>query len=87
MRKKNGAGRIRISKFRLCYKAALIKTLPNWHKKHKYRPVEQDRKPEVSPHIRGGAKTAEEQAGETTFSPTKSSKEQLNGEQSSQNNF
>ena len=30
---------------------------------------------------------AEEQDRETTFSPTNSSKEQLNGEQSSQNNF
>ena len=30
---------------------------------------------------------AEEQDGETTFSPTNSSKEQLNGEQNSQNNF
>ena len=35
----------------------------------------------------GGAKTAEEQDGETTFSPTNSSKEQLNAEQISQNNF
>ena len=30
---------------------------------------------------------AEEQDGETTFSPTNSLKEQLNAEQSSQNNF
>ena len=30
---------------------------------------------------------AEEQDGETTFSPTNSSIEQLNAEQSSQNNF
>ena len=30
---------------------------------------------------------AEEQDGETTFSPTNSSKEQLNGEQNLQNNF
>ena len=30
---------------------------------------------------------AEEYDGETTFSPTNSSKEQLNAEQSSQNNF
>ena len=29
----------------------------------------------------------EEQAGETTFSPTDSSKEQLNAEQTPQNNF
>ena len=30
---------------------------------------------------------AEEQDGETTFSPTNSSKEQLNAEQTSQNNY
>ena len=30
---------------------------------------------------------AEEQDGETTFSPTNSSKEQLNAEKTSQNNF
>ena len=35
----------------------------------------------------GGAKMAEEQDGETTFSPTNSSKEHLNAEQTSQNNF
>ena len=35
----------------------------------------------------GGVKMAEEQDGETTFSPTNSSKEQLNAEQNSQNNF
>ena len=35
----------------------------------------------------GGAKKAEEQDGETTFSPTNSWKEQFNTEQPSQNNF
>ena len=35
----------------------------------------------------GGAKMAEEQDGETTFSPANSSEEQLNAEQSSQNTF
>ena len=35
----------------------------------------------------GGSKMAEEQDGETTFSPTNLSKEQLNAEQISQNNF
>ena len=35
----------------------------------------------------GGAKMAEEWDWETTFSPTNSSKEQLNAEQISQNNF
>ena len=35
----------------------------------------------------GGAKMAEEQDWETTFSPTNSSKEHLNAEQIQQNNF
>ena len=35
----------------------------------------------------GGAKMAEEEDGEITFSPTNPSKEQQNGEQSLQNNF
>ena len=35
----------------------------------------------------GGAKMVEEQDGETTFSPTNASKEHLNAEQTSQNNF
>ena len=37
--------------------------------------------------VGGGAEMAEEQDGEATFSPANSSKEQLNGEQSSQNTF
>ena len=41
----------------------------------------------VKDWICGGVKMAEEQDGETTFSPTNSSKEQLNAEQISQNNF
>ena len=35
----------------------------------------------------GGPKMAEEQDGETTFSPTNSSKDHLNAEQLPQNNF
>ena len=35
----------------------------------------------------GGPKIAEEQDGETTFSPTNSSKDHLHAEQISQNNF
>ena len=35
----------------------------------------------------GGAKTAEEQDGEATFSPTNSSKERFNADRTSQNNF
>ena len=35
----------------------------------------------------GGPKIAEEQDGETTFSPTNSLKDHLNAEQTPQNNF
>ena len=41
----------------------------------------------INTELGGGAKMVEEYNGETTFSPTNSSKEQLNAEQISQNNF
>ena len=47
LRKKNGAEGINLSDFRLHYK--VIKTVWNWHKKQKYRPIEQDRKPRNKP--------------------------------------
>ena len=49
LRKKNGAGGISFPDFRLHYKATVIKTVWRWHKNQKYRPMEQDRKPEVNP--------------------------------------
>ena len=56
-------------------------------KKAKWLSEEALQTAEERKEVRGGAKMAEEQDGETTFSPTNSSKEHLNAEQTTQNNF
>ena len=52
LRKKNGAGGINFPYFRLCYRAAVIKTGWCWHR-NKYRPAEQHRSLEINPRTYG----------------------------------